>query len=293
MTIFLTILKVLGILVLIVLGVILFLILMLLFYPFCYRIEGEYYEDYKIRVKVNWFFSLIWLSFAMEDKNPLVWLRICGIKKMLYPKPERRSVKHKDNVEDITTNEESAVSAETGVKEVFSKAEAVGEEIKEDSLAATSMDSPKYCLKKEPFYLRIYHRIKQKITDILNSIKRIYRNAEEWKQRLSDSHNQQAIRLIWQACKKILKQIAPRRGKADIRFGLDDPSHTGYATAGMSMFPITYRKGVHIVPDFTSERNYIQGSMCLKGHIQTFPILIILIRLWFEKEVRRFIKQFK
>ncbi len=57
--------------------------------------------------------------------------------------------------------------------------------------------------------------------------------------------------------------------------------------------PLFYKKGIHVVPDFTSDRFYIQGNFRVNGHFQVFHLLGIFIRVYRDKDLRKLMQKFK
>ena len=59
MAVFLTVLKIIGIVLLCILGLLLLLLLLILFWPFGYRLEASKKEDIRAKAKVSWLLHLI------------------------------------------------------------------------------------------------------------------------------------------------------------------------------------------------------------------------------------------
>lgn len=103
--------------------------------------------------------------------------------------------------------------------------------------------------------------------------------------------NKRVIRIIWRECKGLFHQLAPRRIWCDLVCGLEDPCYTGLLFGALALFPVVYRKEVHIVPDF--ERKMFMGRGKIKGNIQVFYLLKMAVRLYRNQEIMNFYKRMK
>ena len=103
--------------------------------------------------------------------------------------------------------------------------------------------------------------------------------------------NKRVIRIIWRECKGLFHQLAPRRIWCDLVCGLEDPCYTGLLFGALALFPVVYRKEVHIVPDF--ERKVFMGRGKIKGNIRVFYLLKMAVRLYRNQEIMNFYKRMK
>ena len=107
MTIFLLILKILGIILLSILGICIMLILLALFFPIGYRIKGSYLEkEPRYSISYRMAISNCTIKRYIEENQIYAYLRICGFKKILYDS-SREDVLNNDTDEnsDINKNE--------------------------------------------------------------------------------------------------------------------------------------------------------------------------------------------
>lgn len=302
MSIFLSILKVLGIILGILLAVILALVLLILFLPICYGIETDIREKQavKIRGRASWMFSVIQVKLSGEGKNIRIWLSIAGWKKTLHPKPKTveeaeemvLDSEEEDLPEETENIETSIQTAEIHSGEKQWEQEDPGEEQpvhRDESEKEVSDQKKRKSLQKYlPWnMMRAWTaKIKRKFADIKEKFENI-------KKELSDENNRDAVSHILQELKKILRHVGPRRGKADLRYSMGDPALTGQLTGILSMIPLFYKKGVDVIPDFASEKFYIRGSARVNGHIQVFPLLCSAFRMYRDKNIRNLIQKFK
>ena len=91
--------------------------------------------------------------------------------------------------------------------------------------------------------------------------------------------------------KKIINHIKPRRFKAHVTFGMEDPSVTGKILGGAALLYPVYEDNVVLDPDF--EHKVLKGDVDLKGRVRLNVIAFAALRLLLDKKFRRLIKEFK
>ena len=314
MSIFLSILKIIGIILGILLAILLALVLLIVFLPICYRVEGDFQEKNEISGRLSWLF-FIRVKFLAEGKKISVWLSILGFKKVLYPaeekaarkaKKQRRSKKRtqkhttpeeqdtvntgfEDEVEEhdgLTVDDDSASiqTAELLSSSATDKSYTTADETFTDSDFSKKKSLPKF---------RPWHMIKTWIQKIKKFILSLKENFSNIKKEVSDETNKNAGSHIFKELKTLLHHIGPRRGKAQLSYSTGDPATTGELTGVLSIMPLFYKKGIHVVPDFTSDRFYIQGNFRVNGHFQVFHLLGIFIRVYRDKDLRKLMQKFK
>lgn len=304
MSIFLSILKVIGIILGILLAVLLALVLLVLFLPVCYRIDGDFQEKSEISGYFSWLF-FIRVKFLAEGKKISVWLSILGLKKVLYPAEEKTVRKPKKN-----TKNEALNLSEKGSEE---EPEDIGTlPVDDDSTSIQTAELPSYTATDEPDTatdqsftdsdfskkkslpkFRPWHMIKTWIGKMKNFIFSLKENFSNIKKEVSDETNKNTVRHIFKELKTLLHHIGPRRGKAQLSYSTGDPATTGELTGLLSLMPLFYKKGIHVIPDFTSDRFYIRGYFRVNGHIQVFHLLGIFFRVYRDKDLRKLMQKFK
>lgn len=321
MSIFLSILKIIGIILGILLAILLALVLLVVFLPICYRVEGDLQEKMEIRGRLSWLF-FIRVKFLAEGKKISVWLSILGFKKVLYPAEEKaaRKIKKqrrsKKQTQKHTTPEEPD-TANTGFEDEVEEHD--GLSVDDDpasiqtaellSLPATDKSYPTadesptttdetftdsdFSKKKSLPKFRPWHMIKTWIQKIKKFILSLKENFSNIKKEVSDETNKNAVSHIFKELKTLLHHIGPRRGKAQLSYSTGDPATTGELTGVLSIMPLFYKKGIHVVPDFTSDRFYIRGNFRVNGHFQVFHLLGIFIRVYRDKDLRKLMQKFK
>lgn len=314
MSIFLSILKIIGIILGILLAILLALVVLIVFLPICYRVEGDFQEKNEIRGRLSWLF-FIRVKFLTEGKKISVWLSILGFKKVLYPAEEKAARKakkqhrSKKRTQKHTTPEEQD-TVNTGFEDEVEEHD--GLTVDDDSasiqtaeLLSSSATDKSYTTADENFTdsdfskkkslpkFRPWHMIKTWIQKIKKFILSLKENFSNIKKEVSDETNKNAVSHIFKELKTLLHHIGPRRGKAQLSYSTGDPATTGELTGVLSIMPLFYKKGIHVVPDFTSDRFYIQGNFRVNGHFQVFHLLGIFIRVYRDKDLRKLMQKFK
>ena len=288
MSIFLSILKIIGIILGILLAILLALVLLIVFLPICYRVEGDFQEKNEISGRLSWLF-FIRVKFLAEGKKISVWLSILGFKKVLYPAEEKAARKakkqrrSKKRTQKHTTPEEQD-TVNTGFEDEVEESYTTADETFTDSDFSKKKSLPKF---------RPWHMIKTWIQKIKKFILSLKENFSNIKKEVSDETNKNAVSHIFKELKTLLHHIGPRRGKAQLSYSTGDPATTGELTGVLSIMPLFYKKGIHVVPDFTSDRFYIQGNFRVNGHFQVFHLLGIFIRVYRDKDLRKLMQKFK
>lgn len=104
------------------------------------------------------------------------------------------------------------------------------------------------------------------------------------KKEIKDEVNRNAVtHLLKEAC-RLLKSYKPRKLKADITFSLANPAMTGDVLGLISLMPFVYRHPCSILPDFESDRLYLEGEIMAQGKISVCVFLLGLLRLVRDKQ---------
>ena len=265
-------------------------------------------DDYR-----GWFF--IRVKFLAEGKKISVWLSILGFKKVLYPAEEKAARKakkqrrSKKRTQKHTTPEEQD-TVNTGFEDEVEEHDGLTVDddpasIQTAELLSSSATDKSYTTADETFSdsdfskkkslpkFRPWHMIKTWIQKIKKFILSLKENFSNIKKEVSDETNKNAVSHIFKELKTLLHHIGPRRGKVQLSYSTGDPATTGELTGALSIMPLFYKKGIHVVPDFTSDRFYIQGHFRVNGHFQVFHLLGIFIRVYRDKDLRKLMQKFK
>lgn len=112
---------------------------------------------------------------------------------------------------------------------------------------------------------------------------------------VTDQANRHAVSSLFAELLKLLRSYKPRKLRAELSFSLADPALTGKVTGILSLMPWVYRYSCSIIPDFTSEKLYVEGEVQARGKVTVCVFLLSLLRLVRDKEfmkvVRRLLKR--
>jgi len=91
----------------------------------------------------------------------------------------------------------------------------------------------------------------------------------------------------------IIKSFRIHFKDSRISYSTGYPDLTGYVTGFFSVMPFSYMKGLRIEPDFTGEDIYFNGHIEAHGHIIIIVVIIYLIRILLNYDVRQLINAVK
>lgn len=312
MTVFLTILKIIGVTLLAVLGIVLILLAVVLFVPIRYSSTGKYDSESKplIEARVTWICHIIRFYFTLNGKEKNYYLKVLWF--TLYPKskPEKteessfgEDIEDLDDIEgknddkaekDVESDKDDKTAEALKTDEAFNRLnEAVSEETAEDSKVQALPD--KQPQKKEKSEKKsIFRRIKESIDNFKFKFKQICDKIssgrlkiEDIVDKLTDPRTSNAVTLLLLELKKLLYHIRPRKFRLYIRYGFEDPSYTGQLYGFYNSLYGIHLGKPDIVPDF--EHSCFEGDYLIKGYVQVIFILIAAIKLYFNKDIKRLI----
>lgn len=257
-------LKVIGLILLFLVLLILFFLGILLFLPICYECNGNG-PPYTGNAKLKWLFGLIRIKLTFSEKGFDYHLHVFHKSWPETKKAKKTKVKqNKTNQNKTNQNQE------------------IHEESK-DSNSKEETNFQNFFQKKHSSFSKKKRRStgvqKEKHKSILKKIK------EVWKQ-IQDEDNKALLKFGLKQLFFLLKKIKPHKIKANITFSTTDPATTGEILGALALIKWTYKNGVHIIPDFTSERYNLEGTLFIKGNIYGFYFFIVAIRFLKNKKIR-------
>lgn len=285
--------KVIGIVLAAVLGLLLFLFFIILFGPVGYEVQGQAEETKKGEARISWLWFVIRYKIRYDSQNKIWWkLRILGIPIFSSEKRQKKEI----------TNQRKRVAKrqkESSGKETFEKGKnSLRETPKIRELEATAYE-------KEDKPSSIWKKISEKIKNIRNKIKEIPQKLlrlrdngkqalerfQEIREYLLGERNKEVIKGILAALKKMGCHILPNRLIGRVEFGLEDPYQMGQILAVLGVLMPIYQDKLEVYPDFEEEK--LKGDFSCKGRIIPGYLLFYFLKLLFNKEVRRVIKEGK
>lgn len=324
MVIFLSILKIAGI-VLFVLACVLAVILLV---PVFYEFEGNI-DEARYTVHVSWLFRIVRFRFQFHEKAEAV-LRILFLRFDFTDPAEREKRRKKKARREARKREKDArkhkKKRDRRIKSRIKKRDKAHAEINLDTEAAeikpdikgnkTEPDVKKAEIKSKSDAGENEAEPDSKRTDIHSkpdaegnesrtegagaSVEEKSSGEKEEKDSVAAKilnalnllrflHDNQIIGMIWPKLQIFLIRIRPRKLKGEIQFGFDDPASTGQVLGGIAMIPFLYQTDLRIEPDFEAEKTYVSGYVYTKGHILCIHLIILVIRMLLDKNIRSFL----
>ncbi|MDD6037918.1 MAG: hypothetical protein PUD20_03840 [bacterium] len=275
LSVILFILKLLGWLLLIILSIFLLLVFTALFVPVSYRLSGEWLDQKKLFVSIQYLFFQGILRFDTdegEEKPTLkLLMRVFGI-----PIRKRQKKEAADIAE--SSGEEPSGKSDSLKTDIAGTASADDKHDEMQTMASekqTEHTKKKHAVKKEKSAGNSNRSFKERFLAIRSGI--------------TDKKNLHAMQLIFHEVLVLIRHFGPRKGSANVTFSMGDPANTGYVTGMLSICPLAYKKGVSICPDFISEAFYVKGTICVRGHARLIHAVRSGIRLIFDRDVRSII----
>lgn len=292
MNIVLLILKIIGIALLVLLGLILLILALVVFCPVTYRINAAYENEINAKVKVGWLFYLITVTFSFQKEKQKCLLRILGIPiiDFLRPKPKKNKQSKKPqkaNKPKIAAGSDPKPGPSKDVKRAEKKKT-------EPDQAAFDQEEQEEQGEKPGFAERIkklYEQLKQTILTLIRKIKDIYqkgldlkKKADAWLTVLGREQTKSGIDKAKGHIISLLLHILPRKWKAYVKLGFDDPAVTGKIMGYYWMFIGLWGEHLICVPDF--ENRVLEATLTAKGHIRGIKFIYIAWKVLFDKDLK-------
>lgn len=122
----------------------------------------------------------------------------------------------------------------------------------------------------------------QRIADKINGI---INKSNNFQKIYNDARNRKAISAGFDQVKYIVRKIWPKTIKGYIHMGFDDPATTGQILMIIGIIAPIFPRKLVIDPDF--ENVCFDGNILIKGRISIISAVIVLWRLFFNKDVKR------
>lgn len=318
MALFLTILKIIGIVLLVILVLLLAALLLVLFCPVAYRVKGEKRERLLLHMRISWLFPFLYGNLKYEEGlSCIVYLLgipvydVLGRKEEKNEKQEKKrkkSKKRKKNKKHIEKKELSARSMEpdrstayvpdippyeeprTAPEESY-ESDSFKEQPQEEKISFLGKwikSIKEFFQKVKLFFQKVFEKvrnIKYTILSIKEKLENIKETISWYKEVLEREESRRAIAKGKQQIFQFLKHIAPKRVSGNIVFGFLDPGTTGEVLGFISMFYPIFGNHITVIPDF--EQTIFQGDFFIKGRIRAFNLLKIGWSVLFDKDIKK------
>ncbi len=279
MAVFLTVLKITGIVILCLIGLIFLAAALILFVPIRYRIKGRKDrtgDELFGMLGVSWLLHIISGKFIYDD-GFVRSIKLFGIK--IWPRKEKPETEPEDKGEEEYTvdwNEEADTATETAGETETSEERA-------DEISGEDTDSEDDDLFDQ--IGELLEKLSAKYDFIAAKYEKIRKELRFWKKYIDDEHNRIAFTYIKNKLVKLLKKIAPRRIKGFLHFGFDDPATTGQILVYLSLIYPVIPRDLNIEPGF--EDTDIYGNLDIKGYVRLIAPVCAFIGVYFNRDCRR------
>ncbi len=318
---FLTVLKIIGIVLLVVLALILFILLLVLFVPVRYKLDGniprtnldEGFDINKIYVKASFSWLLHFISGGIEyPEKKQFEIKVLGIKVFPFKKKEKSTDKeNKEKVSSSGVIEMSDMKQPEGKKEAADDEKEIKEEVVEVSASSESTDenikhdedeNKESEEEDEKSFLDVLWNIIDKLSEILEkpqnvfakikyTISRVYGKISMVKSTIENDIFKRAFDLVKRKLIKIIKMILPDKCDIILNLGTGDPAQTAeFVGVYSALYPIVYNK-IKYEPDF--DEKVLEVDAHIKGHITASTIVYSAAVCFFNKDVKKVIRRFK
>ena len=307
MSIFLLILKIIGILLLSIISLLLIIIALLLFVPIRYRIIANKFEDsdFYAEIKLTWLLHFINILIKYtDDLYYRVRVILIPIKKSDNLKKHKKnskktepdsndtkSIDERENISDKSVNEDiSDNEISKNKEEIVSTSDL--DENDDDNI---KFDENKGIIYKIRFVLTKFFEflfnIKEKLNEAYNTVVNIVKDIDYYINALKDERNKKVISLCLSQASSIINNIKPKVFNGNLTIGIDDPYTMGQILSIYGiLFPIIHDK-ITINPVYDKE--VIEGDLYIKGRISVFVLIRAAIKIYFNRDYKRMIKIFK
>lgn len=299
--ILLLILKIIGI----VLLAVLILALLLLFFPIIYvgKVEAE---DGNLNggAAAYWLFHVIHFSVKFHGSNVKYALRVFGIpvfsskKKDSRDKKEKKYIAGKPEYKENKRNPDRSAESTHKVKndDVQQILHTKENYISDHGKINDNQGKERQAENKERVKARISRKVK-KIKNILkdsvNDTKSAYNQLKQIKTFITANTTKEAYHYGKRLIIKFVRHIFPKKIRANINFGFDEPHITGqvlgYIAMAFGTLGINPEKIV-VEPDF--EKSVFKAKAKCKGYVLLGVAGIYILKFYFKKEIHEIIKKF-
>lgn len=314
----LNILKIIGLILLCLIGLVLLLLLLILLVPVRYRAEVQYdKENLQVHVRATWLlvfcFYLEFLQKELSYRFKILCIPVFDSKRMTEPKNTKPTQKKNHEKKTVSENsvppepaEKSGEKKDTGeidniIKEPGNgQDDASGEEsspteTESEETSENGTEDPKQ--KRFVFHFmhpaELYGIIVNKFLDVCDIIKKklsmARRNLDKICKMITADENRELVLFLFGELKKIFRHLRPTKHGIYVKEGFADPSLTGQVFGAYSVLNNILALNFVLEPDFDEE--VLEVKAYAKGRIRVLNLLIIGIRVYFNKTLRKLIRR--
>ena len=303
LNILLCILKIIGIAILVILGLIILILCLILFVPIRYRIYASFHQKPHVSAHITYLLKLLDVDFELDGKESELKIKIFGHN--ISDKKEKNSRENKkSNHSNRRVNVKQAEQPEkvpdrtSGIdkmpqqvqnlqpKQTIAKADNSSDSDSENKSvsakkAEKSEKSPKNPAKTENKADRAAGK-NDRHSEISDKVKAIIALLKE---------NRPVIDFVLKYLKLLFKHILPGSHVINIKLGFDDPALLGELLGAAAVIRAMTGLVINITPVW--DETVFEAETDLKGRIILGRVLYIAAVVYFNKEVKKFIKAIK
>lgn len=292
------------------LGLLLFLLLLILFCPVRYEgraaKEGVPFRETEAAIKVSWLFRGIAFSVRYKNGSGYQELKIFGVPVLSLLKKyrnkknasQKRAEKNETRIQEPAEQEKPEQALENSAEETLDPAPFIEDEEKRFESTAEKQDSEK----KQNKIAKIWETLKdiwercKSIPNIFHrislTIKGICDKIDWWKAFFQHPRTKAGITYAREKVSRLLRHVFPGKISGHVDFGSEDPSVTGTVLALLGMAMPLHQNRIEFVPVFEN-RNLLEGNVTVKGRIYCIVPVVILLKLYFNQDIKYIIRRWK
>lgn len=294
MTIFLGILKGIGIFLLCLLAVLFLVLLLILLVPVRYRLQGRFEKKLTVRAQASWLLRFLFVRVDFDSGALAFQIRLAGF--LLAPKkPGANPTKGGGKNAQTAQSEPPKPPAPDPIAACLDDA-------KERTAQSTPKEEPKPKeeafdrteTKRASFGERVdswAEALRLKLEESEKKLTRLCDNLDYYVDLWQQEDTRIALTTAVGQFARIFRHILPREFSLNCILGTKDPASLGQLMALQGMcYPLLHRY-VRIEPDFEKQR--LEGELLAKGRIRILFLLVCVLRILLKKEVLRLIKRLR
>ncbi len=280
LTIFLSLAKILGIILLVVLTIFLLILALILFCNIKFSLISNNRDNTYYKIKISYLFGIV--NYTLDSEHNKNILKIFGFN---INKEKKSSSNKKLNKDKTEKNISYIDSEQDGLEKTYNIEDEDTQDLGKDLKTEIEKDekninkkAKKEKTNKKKKSENTKQNKKQKWIDIKNKIKCFIEYKD--KKYVFDSF----LELI----KRLIKSIKFKKIFINIEYGLEDPFKTGNICAIISLImPLIAKKDIKIVPNF--EESMFLADLNLKFRVTIFRILWPILIFISKKTIRKII----
>ena len=116
---------------------------------------------------------------------------------------------------------------------------------------------------------------------------RIKETVAKIKKLYMDPRNKLAFTKLKQSAVKLFRVLHSKKFRLQLKYSTGSPDTTGQLLGVIAMFPIGYRNGWNIVPDFTADAFYVDAEFDVRGRVLGISLIKLACSIILDKNFKR------